>query len=706
MASDSKLKPNHLITEKSPYLLQHAFNPVNWFPWGENAFEKAKEEDKPIFLSIGYSTCHWCHVMEKESFEDPEIAQLLNDTFICVKVDREERPDLDATYMQVCQRLTGTGGWPLHIIMTADKKPFFATTYILKEERYGRAGIKELTKQIRQLWISKRAELLESANKITDLFVQKENGGQSSESGERLGEQLLHEAYLQLADNYDEQNGGFGHAPKFPSPQNLTFLLRYWKRTGYAKALEMVEKTLKSMRIGGIFDHIGFGFHRYSTDSKWLVPHFEKMLYDQAMLLTAYAEAFQATRKDEYRQVAREIAAYVLRELVDLNGGFYSAEDADSEGEEGKYYLWTEEQITQALPKTEVELVKKVFNIERNGNYEEITTGEKNGKNIPYLKKPLAEIAEEMKTPLPKLQELTEKSRKDLFSARSKRIRPNTDDKILTDWNGLMIAALAESARVLEEPEYAVAAKKAADFIVANMIDKENELYHRYRDGNSAIRGFLDDYAFLAWGLIELYETIFDTKYLKLAIELQKKMFQQFWDKERGGFYQTASTSETQLGRNMDSHDGPYPSGNSVAAFNLIRLARMTGEIHLEETANQLMQAFSVNITVAPSSYTQMMIALDFAFGPSTEVVIAGNPKDEGATEMLRTLESKFLPRKVVLLRDPNKTPDEISSVAKFTEYMVAIDGKATAYVCQNNVCNKPTTETETMLQQIGDEHS
>jgi uncharacterized protein len=705
MASDSELKPNHLINEKSPYLLQHAFNPVNWFPWGDKAFEKAKKEDKPIFLSIGYSTCHWCHVMAKESFEDPEVAQLLNDTFICVKVDREERPDLDATYMQVCQTLTGTGGWPLHIIMTADKKPFFAATYIPKEERYGRAGITELTKQIRQLWISKRGELLDSANKITDLFVKRENGAQSAEPDERLGEHLLHETYLQLADNYDEQNGGFGHAPKFPSPQNLTFLLRYWKRTGYAKALEMVEKTLNSMRMGGIYDQLGFGFHRYSTDSKWLVPHFEKMLYDQAMLLTAYTEAFQTTRKDEFKQVARQIAAYVLREMVALQSGFYSAEDADSEGEEGKYYLWTEEQISQALTETEAELVKKVFNIERNGNYEEIATGEKNGKNILYLKKPLAEIAEEMKTPLPKLEELAEKSRKDLFSARSKRIRPNKDDKILTDWNGLMIAALAESARVLDEPEYAVAAKKAADFIIANMIDKESELYHRHRDGNSAIRGFLDDYAFLAWGLIELYETIFDTKYLKLAIELQEKMYQQFWDKERGGFYQTANISETTLGRNMESHDGPYPSGNSVAAFNLIRLARMTGEMQFEERANQLMQAFSVNLTATPSSYTQMMIALDFAFGPSTEIVIAGNPKDEGTIKMLRTLESKFLPRKVVLLRAPSKTPDEISSVAKFTEYMVAIDGRATAYVCRNNICNMPTTETETMLQQIDDKH-
>ncbi len=578
MSSDSDARPNRLVFEKSPYLLQHAFNPVDWFPWSAEAFEKAKEEDKPVFLSIGYSTCHWCHVMEKESFEDPEVAKLLNETFVCIKVDREERPDLDAAYMKVCQALTGTGGWPLHVIMTPDKKPFFAATYIPKENRYGQIGIKQLTKRVSDLWASRRNELLDSAEKVINLLTEKEEETPQTRLSQELGEHTLDEAFLELAQNYDPRHGGFGGAPKFPSPQNLTFLLRYWKRTGDAKALEMVETTLKSMRLGGIYDHLGFGFHRYSTDSKWLVPHFEKMLYDQAMLLMAYAEAFQATRKEEYKQTACEVITYVLQEMTDSQGGFYSAEDADSEGEEGKYYLWTEEQIRQLLPETEADIVQKVFNVEKLGNYEEATTGKKNGKNILFLSKPLAETAEDLKIPVSDLEKVIDAARQRLLAARSKRIRPSRDDKILTDWNGLMIAALAESARVFNKPEYALAAKKAADFIIGRMLDEEGRLYHRYREGNAAITGFLDDYAFLVWGLIELYETVFDAEYLKLAVEFAKRMFQQFWDEERGGFFQTANSSEVALVRNKDSHDGAYPSGNSAAAFDLVRLARLTGE--------------------------------------------------------------------------------------------------------------------------------
>lgn len=701
MSSDAGQRPNRLAHEKSPYLLQHAFNSVDWFPWSEEAFRKAKEEDRPVFLSIGYSTCHWCHVMEKESFEDREVAQLLNHTFVCIKVDREERPDLDATYMKVCQALTGSGGWPLHIIMTPDKKPFFAATYIPKENRYGRAGIKELTEQIKNLWVSKRNELLDSANKIADLFVQRAREEKSILFEKELGENTLHEAYLQLAESYDEDNGSFGYAPKFPSSQNLTFLLRYWKRTGCPKALEMVEKTLKSMRLGGIYDQLGFGFHRYSTDSKWLVPHFEKMLYDQATLLIAYAEAFQATRKEEYRQTAHEITTYVLREMTDSQGGFYSAEDADSEGEEGKYYLWTEEQINQLLPEDEAELAKKVFNIEKNGNYEEMTTEEKKLTNILHLEKPLRKIAEELKISLPRLQELLEKTRLGLLAARSKRIRPSRDDKILTDWNGLTIAALAESARVFDEPQYAVMAEKAADFVIEYMLDAEGRLYHRYRDGNVAILGFLDDYAFFVWGLIELYESVFDAKYLKLAIELAEKMLSDFWDEHHGGFYQIANSSEIVLVRNKEAHDGAYPSGNSVAALDLIRLARMTGNTQFEEKAAQLIQAFSNDVARLPSAYVQLMVALDFALGPSSEVVIVGNPENEETAKMLKALESRYVPRKVVLFRQSNKAHDEIANLAKFTEFLVTTNCKTTAYVCRNYVCDLPTNNVEVMLEQL-----
>jgi len=699
--SDSNVQPNRLALEKSPYLLQHAFNPVDWFPWSAEAFAKAKEEDKPVFLSIGYSTCHWCHVMEKESYEDPEVAKLLNATFVCIKVDREERPDLDAAYMKVCQALTGTGGWPLHVIMTPDKKPFYAATYIPKENMHGQIGIKQLTNRINDLWTSRRNYLLDSAEKVINMLTEKEEETRQARLSQELGEHALDEAFLELAQNYDPRHGGFGGAPKFPSPQNLTFLLRYWNRTGDAEALEMVETTLKWMRLGGIYDQLGFGFHRYSTDSRWLVPHFEKMLYDQAMLLMAYAEAFQATRKEEYKQTACEVITYVLQEMTASQGGFYSAEDADSEGEEGKYYLWTEEQIRQLLPETEADIVQKVFNVEKLGNYEEVTTGEKNGKNILFLSKSLAETAEDLKIPVSDLEKTVDSARQRLLATRSKRVHPSTDDKILTDWNGLMIAALAESARVFNKPEYAAAAKKAAGFILGHMLDEEGRLYHRYREGNAAITGFLDDYAFLVWGLIELYETVFDAEYLKLAVEFAKRMLQQFWDEEGGGFFQTANNSEVGFVKNKDPHDGAYPSGNSAAAFDLLRLARLTDETPFEDPAAKLMHAFSKDVATLPSAHAQMMIALDFALGPSSEVVIVGNPQGEDTARMFEALQRRFIPRKVVLFRSSKKGKDDITNVAKFTEDLASKEGKATAYVCQNRTCNLPTTDPNVMLEQL-----
>jgi uncharacterized protein YyaL (SSP411 family) len=415
----------------------------------------------------------------------------------------------------------------------------------------------------------------------------------------------------------------------------------------------------------------------------------------------AYTETFQATRKEEFAQTAREIITYVSRELTSTKGGFLSAEDADSEGEEGKYYLWTEEQLSQTLPVNMPELMRKVFNVERTGNYEEITTGESSGKNILFLGKTMAEIAGDLGIPLPDLLRLVEKMREDLLAVRSKRVRPNKDDKILADWNGLMIAALAKSARVFDEPKFAAAAKNAADFIIKNMVDTEGRLYHRYRDGEAAISGFLDDYAFFVWGLIELYETVFDAKYLKLAVEFTERMLLYFWDNQQGGFYQIASFSEFALTRNKEIHDGAYPSGNSVAALDLIRLARMTGETRYEEKANELLQAFSADVIRLPSAHSHMMSALDFALGPSSEVVIAGALESEDTKKMLRTLESRFVPRKVVLLRRPGKEYDEIVDVAKFSENLVSVDGKTTVYVCKAYVCNLPTADAEVMLEQV-----
>jgi len=696
-------KFNRLAKEKSPYLLQHSTNPVDWYPWCEEAFKKAEGEDKPIFLSIGYSTCHWCHVMEKESFDDPEVAKMLNDTFVCIKVDREERPDLDATFMKVCQATTGAGGWPLHIIMTADKKPFFAATYIPKNSRFGRMGLKQIIPQINQLWTTRRNELIESAEKITMVLKEGEKESRDTEPVEELAESTLDEAYLKLEENFDENNGGFGYAPKFPSPHSLSFLLRYWERTRHPKALEMVEKTLEAMQLGGIYDHLASGFHRYSTDPIWLVPHFEKMLYDQAMLVIAYTEAYQATQKDEYKQTAQQVIDYVLGSMTDASGGFYSAEDADSEGEEGKFYLWTEQELSQALSKGAAELVQKVFNTEEEGNFVETTTGKKNGKNILYLRKPLTEVALSLRFSPEEIQTLIHEACKKLLVARQKRIHPSKDDKILTDWNGLMIAALAKASQVFGESEFATAARKAVDFIMVCLRDAGGKLIHRYRGGDADIAGFLDDYAFLIWGLIELYETTFEAKYLRYVTDLTDKMLMHFWDKAQGGFYQTADNFEATLLRNKEIHDGAYPSGNSVAALNLIRLARITGETRFEEKAEQLMHAFSAEVSRTPHLYAQLLIALDFALGPSSEVVIVGNPRKEDTVKMLQTVRSKFVPRKVVLFRSSVEESPEITDLAKFTRNLRGKEGKATAFVCRNFFCKTPTTDVYAMLELLDD---
>ena len=453
------------------------------------------------------------------------------------------------------------------------------------------------------------------------------------------------------------------------------------------------------MRLGGIYDHLGSGFHRYSTDSEWLVPHFEKMLYDQAMLVIAYVEAYQATGREEYKRTAREVIGYVLRQLNDPSGGFYSAEDADSEGEEGKFYLWAEEEIREALSHDEAELVKKVFGVEGEGNFVETTTGKRTWKNILYMRKPLAETASDLHLSLEELQKLVDDARQKLLAVRQNRVHPSRDDKILTDWNGLMIAALAKASQVFGDPEFVVAAKKAADFIIGQLCDAEGRLFHRYREGEAGIAGFLDDYAFFIWGLIELYEAVFEAKYLRYAIDLADKMVGHFWDEENGGFYQTADYSETALIRSKEIYDGAYPSGNSVAALDLICLARMTGETRFEEKTAQLMHALSIEVSRNPSAYTQLMIALDFALGPSSEVVVVGDPQKEDTAKMLQTVRSRFLPGKVVLLRSSVEESPEITDLAKFTKDLHGKGGKATAFVCRNYVCNLPTTDAQAMLE-------
>ncbi len=686
---------NRLSKEKSPYLLQHAHNPVNWYPWSTEAFEKAKKEDKPIFLSIGYSTCHWCHVMAHESFENEKIAQLMNDAFVNIKVDREERPDIDSLYMSVAQMLTGSGGWPLTIIMAPDIQPFFAATYIPPETRFGRMGMDELIPEIQRLWKEDRNRL----NTITKNIRTNLESSALGSKGAELGEGVLEMAFDALTQRFDEEYGGFGFQPKFPSPHNLMFLLRYWKRTKNKEALRMVEMTLQAMRLGGIFDHVGLGFHRYSTDPKWLLPHFEKMLYDQAMLTMAYVEAYQATKKDEYAQTVREIITYVLREMTSPEGGFYSAEDADSEGEEGKFYVWTEEEIRKVLSEKEADIFLEVYNFEPNGNFLEEATGKRMGTNIPYLRKTLLTEAKARKMTEKAFLKLLEEAREKLFAFRNQRIHPHKDDKILTDWNGLMIAALAKAARALNQPSFTKVAKRAATFVLTQMQDAKGRLLHRYRDKEAGILAFLDDYAFMIWGLLELYETTLEPEFLQKAIELNAELLTHFWDEAGGGFFFTADDAEDLLVRKKDAYDGAIPSGNSVAMLNLLRLARITAESDFESKAAQIGIAFSGDVLSAPPGFTLMISSVDFAVGPNFEVVIVGNLAKVDTQEMVQAINSQFNPNKVILLVPTDSTAETIRQLASFTKEYKSIDDKATAYVCTNYVCQSPTTDLNTMLR-------
>jgi uncharacterized protein YyaL (SSP411 family) len=685
-SKESQRHPNKLVSQKSPYLLQHAYNPVNWYPWGEEAFEKASHEDKPIFLSIGYSTCHWCHVMEKESFEDEQVAALMNEDFVNIKVDREERPDIDSIYMAACQKMTGSGGWPLNIILTPDRRPFYASTYIPKENKFGRLGMIELVPRIKELWISNRSEVEKSANhNVNALKIA------AGSAGEHLTEDILHQAYEQLLSMFDEEHGGFGDEPKFPTPHNLMFLLRYWKRTGDGMALLMVEKTLMAMRMGGIYDHVGFGFHRYSVDALWRVPHFEKMLYDQAMIAISYAEAYQATGKKNYEKTCREILTYILRDMTASEGGFFSGEDADSEGEEGKFYLWKEKEMRQILTDEEYGYISGLFNIKVNSNFPD-----GNGMNIFYLSDHDSDLL------ATDTGQVFEHGRDTLFSQREKRTHPGKDDKILTDWNGLMIAAFARASQVLDEPEYAKAARSASDFILSKMRFENGRLYHRYRDGEAAISGFLDDHAFFIWGLLELYEATFEVRYLKAAIEINNDLLKHFWDNEKGGFFITPDDGEEMLVRKKDIYDGAIPSGNSVAMLNLLRLARITGDPQLEQKAHNLSRSFSGIVAQSPAAYTMLMTALDFAFGPSSEVVISGNLHAESTKNMLKALRRAFIPNKVVIFRpDGEREIREIADISGYTRNLTASKGKSFAYVCRNFSCKLPTDDPDEMIKEL-----
>ncbi|HIN26363.1 MAG TPA: thioredoxin domain-containing protein [Candidatus Marinimicrobia bacterium] len=678
---------NRLSNEQSPYLLQHADNPVDWYPWGKEAFEKAKELDRPIFLSIGYSTCHWCHVMEHESFEDDSVAKLLNDSFISIKVDREELPEIDHVYMSVCQAMTGGGGWPLTIVMTPEKEPFFAGTYFPKDKRGGRSGLFQILPMIADAWTSKRQDIMTSVGQVKNYL----NQLNSKPAGNNFSTELITRAYDQFRNGFDEEYGGFFRAPKFPSPHNLIFLMRYYHSFDNKIALDMATKTLKQMRLGGIYDHIGFGFHRYSTDRHWFVPHFEKMLYDQAMIAMAYTEAYHITGDEIFAQTAREIFTYVLRDMTASEGGFYSAEDADSEGEEGKFYIWTEQEITEVLGKDYSKEFNDIFSITTSGNYRDESSGKETRLNIPHLKNYNANGNNEL-----------ESAREKLFNVREKRIHPLKDDKILTDWNGLMIAALAKAAIVLDEPVYLDAAEKAAEFALHSISDGER-LLKRYRNGVAALDAHLDDYAFMAWGLLELYEATFAIKYLSQALDLMNIMVEDFWDDKNGGFFLGSDQSEKLIVRSKTAYDGAIPSGNSVAVMNMVKLTRITGNTNWAELAEKTIRAFSEDVNRVPTGYTLMLTAFMFDTQNSKEIVIVGDSRDRNTKRFLHTIRAGYAPHKVLLFKDTAGNDNKLEQLASWTSTQNSINGKPTVYVCKNFACNQPTSDLQTALSFINE---
>ncbi len=682
-----RARPNRLALEKSPYLLQHAHNPVDWYPWGDEAFAKAKAENKPIFLSIGYSTCHWCHVMERESFSDSEVAIMLNRAFVCIKVDREERPDVDSYYMMVCQMLSGAGGWPLTVIMSPDKHPFFATTYLPKMSRFGRIGLTELIPQVEDMWRTRQDQIMRSSADISELMKAAIKKHPTAE----LDHTILRAAYEGLSTQYDAKGGGFGSAPKFPMAHNILFLLRYWQSTGDTKAQQMAEHTLTAMRWGGIYDHIGFGFHRYSTDDAWRLPHFEKMLYDQALLLMAYTEAYAVTRKKLYMTTVHEIIEYTKRDMMSEQGAYYSAEDADSEGQEGKFYVWTWDEIRKILSKAEFDLIKNVFNVQSSGNINIATVEFLPGQNHFYSSKHYDQQADELGMTENELTTQLEKAREKLFAQRSKRIRPYKDTKILCDWNGIMVAALAKAGRILENSGYISIARRAADFILTEMRDGKGGLHHVYVDGESAIPGFLDDYMFLTWGLLELYGACFETEYLKTAIQLVDSAQELFGEQKAGALYFTQKDNELPL-RRKESHDGAVPSGNALAMLNMLRLARLTGRTDLERRASAIAEELAYQIRQNPLNHIQALNALNFAFFAPPEIVIVGDKCDALTEKMLSVVNNSHALDSTVLLKNVNDRTD-IIKLAPFSKNLMRRGGKTTAYVCKNHECGVPTND-------------
>jgi uncharacterized protein len=699
---DEGAGPNRLIHENSPYLLDHAYNPVAWYPWGDEAFHEALRRDCPIFLSIGYATCHWCHVMAYESFEDPIVATLLNDAFVCIKVDREERPDIDELYMAAALTLIGSGGWPLTIVMTPEKKPFFAATYIPKEGRFGMQGLTTIIPRIVHLWRDARDELIVAADRVTG-SISPDVSPALQGSSVRTDGGLLDSGYSALRIRYDSINGGFGNAPKFPSPHTISFLLRYAKRTGKPDALSMARKTLEAMAMGGIYDHLGSGFHRYSTDARWIVPHFEKMLYDQALLVTAYTEAYQVTGDRWCREIAEDCLSYLTRDMASHEGGFFSAEDADSEGSEGKYYLWSTSDINDVLGK-DAPFFARAYNVSRKGNFREQGSDNPLGKNVLYRSVSFEKLAESAGMPEKEYREHLAAMRTKLLEARETRTHPAKDDKILTDWNGLAISAFSRAAIAFDEESYLETARITADFLLRTMKKENGELLHRYRNGRAGIPGLGSDYAYLTTGLLDLFEASQEPMYLGAALDIQAWFTGHFADGDKGGYFTSGDETTDLIIRKKDIYDGALPSVNSVTFLNLQKLGLFTADPGYQERAWHLARSFTQTVEMSPEGYTGFLSALDVALGPSCEIVIAGRRDDPGTREMRSAIRRYFFPSSAIIFRPSDADTTTLDTLTGFTASFIPGDDRATAWVCNNHACGLPVYDVSSLLARLGED--
>ncbi len=676
--------PNRLASETSPYLLQHKDNPVDWYPWGEEAFAKAREEDKPLFLSIGYSSCHWCHVMERESFESEEIAALMNEHAVNIKVDREERPDIDSVYMAAVQAMTGRGGWPLSVFLTPDGRPFFAGTYFPPEDRGGLPAFPRVLAAVSDAYRNRRSDVLATTIRVIEHLKRQEGGA----SADPLTRDLLDRAHRALAGTFDSEHGGFGREPKFPQPMTCEFLLRHWRRTGDPQALWMVELTLQKMARGGIYDQIGGGFHRYSTDAFWLVPHFEKMLYDNALLARVYLHAWQATGNAFYERVVRETLAYLEREMLDAEGGFYSAQDADSEGQEGRFFVWTAPEVVGALGPDLARVACGCFGVTETGNFE--------GRNVLSRPRSDEEAAGALGLSVGELRRSLEEVRTGLLAARKRRVRPALDDKVLTGWNALALAAFAEAGAALSEPGYVAIARRNAEFILGPLV-AEGRLLRTWRRGRSKLSGYLEDYAFFVDALLSLYEATFEERWLKEATELADSMLEQFRDSATGVFYDTGEQHERLIVRPREIFDNAMPSGGSAAAAALLRLAVFTGKREYEGMAAVSLRSVRGLLERAPSGLANWLAALDFYLSTPKEIVVIGSRQHPATRALLQVCYGRYLPNRVIAgVEAPSDQPS-----SPLLEGRGKLDGRPIAYVCEDYACELPVTDPADLAAQL-----